>query len=495
MTTDLIDLHTVKTLVRRELRDSLRDWRIVVPIVLLTAIFPFLTNLAAQMAFDFLEGYGAIVIGERMVPFGMMVVGFFPITLSLVLALETFVGEKERNTLEALFATPASDLELYLGKLISALVLPLCAAYAGIAIYLVTASVGGGVELPGLLLAQVLLLTTLEALVMVSGAVIVSSHTTSVRAANLLASFIIVPTALLLQVEAGLMFWGAYQALWYVALALVVVNAILIRAGMRSFNREEVLSRELDTLNLRRVGKDVGRLWLAPPGHARIALRTGEALPRWSFKRFYAHDLPRLLRSGRFALGASAAIMLLGFLFGWGLAQRFPLTGAFANFDAVASTISRGNLSEMPAGGAGLLPEFSAGAILMHNLRATVLTLMFAVLSFGSISMLLAGLPMAVLGFLAGQVGGAGSNPLQFLAAFVLPHGVVELPATLIAAAFALRIGAMLIAPPRSLTVGEGLLLGLTDFAKVFLFVVLPLLGVASLLEVYVTPLVIQLLY
>ena len=46
------------------------------------------------------------------------------------------------------------------------------------------------------------LLITVEALVMVSGAVVVSSQTTSVRAANLLASFIIIPMALLMQAEA-----------------------------------------------------------------------------------------------------------------------------------------------------------------------------------------------------------------------------------------------------------------------------------------------------
>ncbi|MBA3534166.1 MAG: ABC transporter permease subunit, partial [Ardenticatenales bacterium] len=129
-----IDFHRVRTLVGRELRDSLRDWRIVIPVFILTAIFPFLMNFTAQIMFDFLEQYEATIIAERLIPFGMMIVGFFPITFSLVIALETFVGEKERNSLEALLATPASDLELYLGKLLAALLLPLAAAYVGIAV-------------------------------------------------------------------------------------------------------------------------------------------------------------------------------------------------------------------------------------------------------------------------------------------------------------------------------------------------------------------------
>ena len=43
---------------------------------------------------------------------------------------------------------------------------------------------------------------------MVAAAVIVSSQATSVRAANLLVSFIIVPMALLIQFEAAALFWG-----------------------------------------------------------------------------------------------------------------------------------------------------------------------------------------------------------------------------------------------------------------------------------------------
>ena len=53
---------------------------------------------------------------------------------------------------------------------------------------------------------------------MVSGAVVVSTQTTSVRAANLLASFIVVPMALLIQGESIVMFWARYDILWWVIL-------------------------------------------------------------------------------------------------------------------------------------------------------------------------------------------------------------------------------------------------------------------------------------
>src|SRR3954466_202134 len=76
---------------RREVRDSFRDWRIIAPIVTLTFLFPFLAQFVAGRFAAFVEGYGAAVIGTRTIPFLLMIVGFFPISISLVIALETFV--------------------------------------------------------------------------------------------------------------------------------------------------------------------------------------------------------------------------------------------------------------------------------------------------------------------------------------------------------------------------------------------------------------------
>ena len=41
-------LGMVMTVTRREVRDSLRDWRIVVPITILTLFFPVLASVTAQ---------------------------------------------------------------------------------------------------------------------------------------------------------------------------------------------------------------------------------------------------------------------------------------------------------------------------------------------------------------------------------------------------------------------------------------------------------------
>src|SRR3990172_5337195 len=148
------------TVTRRELRDTMRDWRIVIPIVLLTLVFPVIMNFTASAAQDFVRQYGAQIIGERFIPFLLMICGFFPIPFSLMVALETFVGERERKSIEALLCTPLSNGQLYLGKMLAATIPSLGAAYLGISLYLVALRVFRGWIAPPELLVPIFLLTT-----------------------------------------------------------------------------------------------------------------------------------------------------------------------------------------------------------------------------------------------------------------------------------------------------------------------------------------------
>ncbi|MBZ0291186.1 MAG: ABC transporter permease subunit, partial [Anaerolineae bacterium] len=236
---------------RREVRDSFRDWRILGPILILTFFFPFLAQDVAGRFSNFVADYGADIVAERTIPFMLMIIGFFPISISLVIALETFVGEKERLSLEPLLSTPLTNTELYIGKTLAAMIPPLVASYGGMFFYLTLLLAGELAWRPqAMLVVQVILLTTVQALVMVTGAVVVSSQTTSTRAANLLASFIIIPMALLIQAESVIMFLApdaespsGISALWAIIVGMSVVTVLLLRVGNSIFNREELLGR------------------------------------------------------------------------------------------------------------------------------------------------------------------------------------------------------------------------------------------------------------
>ena len=229
----------------REMRDTLRDWRLVIPILGLTLFFPGLMTIVATQIAAYVGEYGAGLIGERALPLLLLVVGFFPTSFSLVIALEAFVGEKERKSLEPLLATPLTNYQLFAGKLIASVVPPVLASYIGITVYYIGVFfVAQPIDFVSTVL--VVLITTIQAILMVAAAVVISSQTTSTRAANMLASFIIVPVALLLQFEGYLMAFYSYNALWWMVLFIAVVASVFIRIGIQQFDREQLLGRQID---------------------------------------------------------------------------------------------------------------------------------------------------------------------------------------------------------------------------------------------------------
>jgi len=481
---------TAWIIARRELRDTLRDWRIVLPIIILTLVFPWLMNFTAQSAVEFVEQRQAPIIGERIIPFLLMIVGFFPISFSLVIALETFVGEKERRSIEPLLSMPISDLELYLGKMISAIMPPLMGSVLGISVYLVGLYLSIGYTPPLEVFVQIWLLNIVTALVMVSGAVVVSSQTTSVRAANLLASFIIIPMAMLIQGESVVMFWGNYEALWVILAGLLVVMAILVRMGVKTFNREEILGREIDELNVRRSLRLLVHFFVQPPGvisgwsMAPAREQRGAVLLRplrW-LGRVYRHDLPTLLRRHWMPVALVTIMLLAAVGIGWAYVDKYPLPQGILSLE----DLSAADFEAMPD--VGFLPSLTTGGIFRHNAQVLLLAAVAAVISLGVLSVLMLMVPIVLVGFLAGQVAWLGYSPLLFVGAFVLPHGILEIPAAVLATAFALRIGASVTAPREGLTVGEGLVQAAADFCKVFLFAVVPLLLLAAFVEANVTP-------
>ena len=70
--------------------------------------------------------------------------------------------------------------------------------------------------------------------------------------------------------------------------------------------------------------------------------------------------------------------------------------------------------------------------------------------------------------------------------------GSSEVPAILLAGAAALRLGSIITRPPDDTTVGEAWLRAVGGTIKIGVGVVLPLLIVAAMLEVWLTPRVVE---
>ncbi|MBN2386806.1 MAG: stage II sporulation protein M [Anaerolineales bacterium] len=452
---------------QRELRDQFRDWRIIVPMILLTIFFPFLMNSAAKMALDFTSQYGTPLVAERLVPFFLMIVGFFPITVSLVIALEAFVGEKERGTIEPLLSSPLRDWQIYLGKLVAASTVPLVTAYMGIAVYMLLLYIRQ-IPFPDLnIILQTISLTTVQAVLMVSGAIVISTQSTSVRAANLMSSFVVIPMALLIQGESIMLFWGNNQVLWLAVLGVAVLAFLLVRLGIAHFQREALLGREIDVLNLRWMAQT---FWHSFKGPAQNILE------------WYRRELGRTLRRQRFSI---LVIVLLGIL---ALAGGYLwLTGTSAD---ISTAISNEEFSQILSGDLEPTPRVSLGfgSIFGNNIRAVLFILLLGLFSFSVLGILAYLANMGLIGIVLAAARYVGYDPITLAVSGILPHGMFELPALILASAAVLHIGVVLVTPNADRTLGEVILEALADWIKITLGLVVPLLAIAAAIESYVTP-------
>ncbi len=473
---------------RRELAETMGDWRVLLPLGILMLGLPAALVTAAGWAVGFVAEEE--VLG-RLAPFVALLVGFVPASFALITAIESFVGERERNSLEALLAMPLDDRQLYTGKLLAALLAPLAGSLAAMGVFLALIRLAHpALYAAGMtpeVLAQITLMLVAICVVMVAGAVVISTHTGSVRAATLLASGVLLPTAVAVQLQALLFIARRYDVLWYMLAAFALIALALIRSGLAGFNREEILSREHEDLNLARLRARF-KLFFCEYQPAGVAPAAYAGLP-FSPHRFYRQELPALLRELRLPLFCALLAVGCGLALGWYSGTQAPLRPLARLLDGLGDT---------PAPSPSL-----ALAIFANNLRVSLLSNLFSAVSFGLFAFLVPFVAFTQIGFVAGALTARGGDwltlgadsPMQFLLAYVLPHGVIELPAFVLSAALGLRIGAALLATPRGFTVGENLLWSLATFARVWVLVLLPLIAAAAVVEGLLTPLVVRALY
>jgi len=454
---------------KRELRDQLRDWRILFPLLLLTLLFPVLMNVATYYAINLVDKYGATLIADRLPPFFLMVVGFFPMTVSLVVALESFVGEKERGTIEPLLSSPLGDWELYLGKFAASMIPPLAGSYLSIGIYLLIL-LYQGTRLPDLDITLILLLlTTVQAILMVSAAVVISTQSTSVRSANLLASFIVIPAALLIQGETGLIFWGNNSILWFAIGAILIMTALLMRLGVAHFERESLLGREIDLLNLRWIGQT---FWQSFWGQ-------GRSLAGW-YRVQVLGKLKRLVVPILIVCAVGAVCFAAAYA--WTIRYLPQIIGQISTEELGAEMARALNLPiDVP---------ITFPFILGYNLRAVAIISAFGVFSFGVLGVLGYATNILLIGAALAVFSILGFSPLSVFLAGILPHGIFEIPALIISCAVVLYMGAVLVTPDRRKTLGEVMISALGDWACIHLGLVLPLLAAAAAIETWITPLI-----
>jgi len=172
-----------------------------------------------------------------------------PVMSSSVIASDSFAGEKERNTLEALLATPITDSELLLGKILVSFIPGMGITIFGFILYVMTVNVltvdifGGYIMPTAPWLVMIFVLCPAIALLGVGTTVIISSRVKGFREAQQLSAVLVLPVlGLLFGQGAGYLMLGS-NVMIILAIFIGVIDVVVFRVGLRLFQRENILSK------------------------------------------------------------------------------------------------------------------------------------------------------------------------------------------------------------------------------------------------------------
>lgn len=176
-----------------------------------------------------------------------------PLTISTAIGANTIVGEREKGTGEFLAHSPASELEMYAGKLIASVVPGYIATFIGFGVYAVIVNVMVGPKLGGwffptadwwLLMLWVVppfILLALSAVLRISGRV------RSATAAQQASGLVTLPLILISYGQSSGALLGRAEAGWVIgALAWIGAGIGLVR-GARAVSRERLLGVDVQS--------------------------------------------------------------------------------------------------------------------------------------------------------------------------------------------------------------------------------------------------------
>jgi ABC-2 type transport system permease protein len=262
---------SVAAIVRRDLTVVGRSRAVVLPIILLPLILflglPLLVTGGMMLGGDQLQeleqllamlpdsirsqlGQGSLQQVLTVYLLEYQFAAFFlivPLMVSAVIAADSFAGEKERKTLEALLYTPTTDLELYVAKLLGPWLAALAVVVGSFVIYALTANLAAGGAVDRLLVVTplwLLIVFWLSPAVAALGLgvlVQVSARVRGFQEAYQLGGLIVIPVVILIMAQlAGVVFLDATLA--FVLGAVVwAIAAAAIWFGYRAFRRERLL--------------------------------------------------------------------------------------------------------------------------------------------------------------------------------------------------------------------------------------------------------------
>lgn len=203
-------------------------------------------GLQAQLAgLDEAQQIIVLVLVYLLAPMYLVV----PLMVASVIAADSFAGEKERKTLEALLYTPTTDQELFLAKVLSAWLPAMGVALGGFILYAIVANLSGWqvmgrVFFPNLMwIILVVWVAPAVAGLGLGTMVLVSSRVSGFQEAYQIGGAIVIPIVILVVGQSTGVMYFSVGLVALLGLVIWLVDAVILWWGVRVFQRGELMVR------------------------------------------------------------------------------------------------------------------------------------------------------------------------------------------------------------------------------------------------------------
>ena len=172
-----------------------------------------------------------------------------PLMFSSVVGSDSFVGERERKTMEALLYSPATDMELFLGKVLAAVIPAIGLSWLTYLVYIIVVNAAsfnlfGRIWFPLPAWWPLMFwLTPAFAVLGISATVLISSRVkTFMEAYQLSASLVVIVLAIVIGQITGVLYLGVGTVM-LVGTIIWIIDMILLRISIRQFKRSMLITK------------------------------------------------------------------------------------------------------------------------------------------------------------------------------------------------------------------------------------------------------------
>lgn len=262
----------IAAIIKKDLKEVAKNSQIIYPLLIMPLVFVGVLPTALVLSVRFgssqdgelasmierfpaallaqLAGYTEIQKAIYFMAVYMMSSMFLiiPILVSMMIAANSFAGEKERKTLEGLLYTPITDRELVIGKIMAAFIPAMLISWVCFALYTVIVNALAYPVFEGLFFPTInwwvmmVWLVPATSFLAIGVIVLISSKVRGYQEANSVAGAIVLPIVLTTVAQmSGVMYLSA-PVVFLAGLLFAIIDALLLWLITGAFHRDRLVA-------------------------------------------------------------------------------------------------------------------------------------------------------------------------------------------------------------------------------------------------------------